>query len=100
MRQKQMHRQSTEQCLPRGEAMWRDRLGVWDWQMQAIICKMGKQGPIVQHRELYSISYDKKLWKKYEKECIAESLFCMVEISTTLQIHFRLPRRLSGKESA
>ena len=84
--------------------MRRDRLGVWDWQMQAIICKMGKQGPIVRHRELYSISYDKKLWKKNMKKnvyiCIAESLFCMVEISTTLQIHFGLPRRLSGKESA
>ena len=38
----------------------RDGLGVWDQQMQAIVHKMDKQrGPIVQHRERYSISCDK-----------------------------------------
>ena len=34
--------------------------GGWDQQMQAIIYRMGKQqGPIVQHRELYSVFCDK-----------------------------------------
>ena len=38
----------------------RDGLEVWDYQMQTIIYRMNKkQGPTVQHRELYSISCDK-----------------------------------------
>ena len=38
----------------------RDELGVWDQQMQTIIYRMDKQqGPIVQHRELYSASHNK-----------------------------------------
>ena len=38
----------------------RDGLGVWDQQMQTITCKMKKQqGPTVQHRELYSVSWNK-----------------------------------------
>ena len=36
-----------------------DGLGVWDQQMQTNIYRMDKQGPTVQHRELYSISCDK-----------------------------------------
>ena len=44
--------------LPRGGG--RDGLGVWDQQMQTIIYRMDKQkGPTVQHKELYSISWDK-----------------------------------------
>ena len=45
-----------------------------------------QQGPIVQDRKLYSISYDKSQWKrilKKEKICITESLGT-VEINTTL----------------
>ena len=39
---------------------WRGGLGVWDWQMQATIYRKDKQqGPIVEHRELYSISCGK-----------------------------------------
>ena len=34
----------------------RDGLGAWGWQMQTVRYKMDKPGPIVQHRELYSIS--------------------------------------------
>ena len=38
----------------------RDGLEVWDYQMQTIIYRMNKkQGPTVQHRELYSICYHK-----------------------------------------
>ena len=48
--------QRTDLWLPRE----RDKLGVWDQQMQTVIYRMDKQqGPTVQHRELYSISYDK-----------------------------------------
>ena len=39
-------------------------MGVWDYQMLSIIYRMDKQGPTVQHRELYSISYDKSEWKR------------------------------------
>ena len=43
-----------------GEGWGRDGLGVWDQQMQTIIYKMDRQqGLTVQHRELYSMSYDK-----------------------------------------
>ena len=35
----------------------RDKLGVWDWQIQTTLYKINeKQGPV---RELYSISYNK-----------------------------------------
>ena len=35
-------------------------VGVWDEQMQTIIYRVDKQqGPTVEHRELYSISWDK-----------------------------------------
>ena len=38
----------------------RDELGVWGYYMQTITFKMDKQqGPTVQHRELYPISWDK-----------------------------------------
>ena len=38
----------------------RDKLGVWDSQVQTTICKIHKQpGPSVWHRELYSISCNK-----------------------------------------
>ena len=38
----------------------RDRLGVWNEQIQTIIYRIGnQQDPTVQHRKLYSISYNK-----------------------------------------
>ena len=58
---------------------------------------MGKQqGPPVQHREIYSIFYDKPYGKEYKKEhiyidiyihthtyiCKTESLCCTIEIDT------------------
>ena len=53
------HRNQTYGC--QGEGGWRrDGLGVWDQRVQTIMYKMDKkQGPTVQHRELYSISCDK-----------------------------------------
>ena len=52
------HREQMRGCQGGGE--WgRDGLGVWDQQMQTIIYRIDKQGPTVQHRELYSISCDK-----------------------------------------
>ena len=57
--------------VAKGERGWgRDKLGVWDQQMQTTVQKIDKQqGPNVQHRELYSISllttYN---GKEYEKE--------------------------------
>ena len=58
-------KQRTDLWLPRGEEVWeRDEVGVWDQQMQTVIYRMDKQGPTVQHRELYSISCDKPQWKR------------------------------------
>ena len=37
----------------------RDKLGIWDQQIQTTMYKIDKQSPTVQHRELYSVSYDK-----------------------------------------
>ena len=31
---------------------------------------MGKQGPTVWNKGLYSVSCDKLQWKEYEKECL------------------------------
>ena len=45
--------------LPRGDGWGDGWIGVQDQQMQTIICRMDKQGPTVQHRELYPISWDK-----------------------------------------
>ena len=44
----------------RGKEVGRDKLGVWDQQIQTTVYKVDKQqGPTVQHRELYSISCNK-----------------------------------------
>ena len=46
--------------LPSRVSWERDGVGVCDQQMQAFIWRMDKQqGPTVQHREVYSILYDK-----------------------------------------
>ena len=46
--------------LPRRGEWEREGLGVWGQQMQTIMYRMDKQqGPTVQHRELYSTSFDK-----------------------------------------
>ena len=52
--------QKTNLGLQKGKVWERDRLGVWDQQIQTTIYKIDKQqGPTVQHRELFSISCDK-----------------------------------------
>ena len=46
--------------ITKGERGWgRDKVGVWDQQIQATVYEIDKQGPTVQHRELYSISCNK-----------------------------------------
>ena len=46
----------------------KDGLGVWGQQMPIITYRMDKQqGPIIQHREVYSISWDKPYWKRILK---------------------------------
>ena len=37
----------------------RDGVGIQGWQIKTIICRKDKQGPTIQHRELYSVSCDK-----------------------------------------
>ena len=61
MKQKQNHGYREQTGGYQGGGGWgRDGLGVWGQQMQTIIYRMDKQqGPTVQHRKLYSISYDK-----------------------------------------
>ena len=60
-KQKETHRLREQTCgCQRGGEEGEDGLGVWGQQMQNIICRMDKQQcPTVQHRELYSVSYDK-----------------------------------------
>ena len=57
--QKQTHRHRKQTYgYQRGRA-GRDKLGVWDQQIQTTVDKIDKQqGPTVQHKELYSISCD------------------------------------------
>ena len=48
----------TRLAVAKGEEKW--GMGTWDKYMQIIIYRMDKQqGPTVQHRKLYSISYGK-----------------------------------------
>ena len=58
--QKETHRHRKQTYGYQSRKGKEDKLGVWDQQTQTIIYRMDKQqGPIVQHRELYSISYNK-----------------------------------------
>ena len=50
--------QRTDLWLPRERE--RDGLGVWGQQMQTITFRIDKQqGPTIQHKELYPVSWDK-----------------------------------------
>ena len=58
-------------------------------------CRMDKQVPTVEHRELYPISWDRPGWKIIFKKqctyiCMTESLYCAAEIGTTLLINYTL----------
>ena len=59
-------------CGCQGEVGWgRDGSEVWGQQTQTAIYRMDKQqGPTVEHKELYSLPYDKPQRKKYLEECI------------------------------
>ena len=61
LKQKQTYRHRKQTYgYPRGKAEGRDKLGVWDQEIQAIIYKINKQkGPTLQHRALYSKSCNK-----------------------------------------
>ena len=51
--------QKTNIWLPKGTKGRRDKLGVWDQQIQTTIYNIDKQqGLTLQHRELYSVSYN------------------------------------------
>ena len=66
-RQTHRHREQTH-GYKRGGPWGRDRLGVCAQQMQTITYRMDEErGPNVQHKELYSISWDKPQWKRTEK---------------------------------
>ena len=56
--QKQIHIDNKLVVAKEEEELGRDGLGVWDQQTQTIMYNMDKQGPTVQCRELYIISYD------------------------------------------
>ena len=52
-KQKQTH-SPRKQTYGYKRGKWVDKLGVWDQQIQTIICNTDKQqDPTVQHRELY-----------------------------------------------
>ena len=60
MKQKQIHRYKEQICGCQGWECGEGWIGSWDQQIQTITYRMDKQqGPTVQHRELYSISYNK-----------------------------------------
>ena len=71
-KQKQTHRHREQTCCCQGGGEWgRGGLGVWGQKMKTITFRMDKQqGPTVQHRELYPISWDKLYGKEYRKECM------------------------------
>ena len=58
-KQTDRHREQTYGC--QGGGGWgTNEVGGWDQQIQTIVYRMDKQqGPTVQHREQYSISYGK-----------------------------------------
>ena len=60
---KQTHRRTgrTRKLQTHRMDLWVPRgwLGVWDSQEQTIICRLDKQGPTVQDRDLYSVPRDK-----------------------------------------
>ena len=67
-KQKQTHRHRKQTYDYRRGKGDRDKLGVWDQQIQTTIYKIDKrQGPSVQHRELYSVSFNKLQWKRIYK---------------------------------
>ena len=58
-KQTHRHREQTCGCQQGGRSEW-DGPGVWGQQGQTITFRMDKQqGPTVQHRDLYPVSWDR-----------------------------------------
>ena len=82
--------------VTKGEERRKDKLGVWDQQIQTTTYKIDKQqDPTAYHRELYSKSYNKndgKNVKKYTHTCVQLSHFAVQQkltqnyTSTILQL--------------
>ena len=62
-KQKQTHIEDKGMVTKEKKGQGRNELGDWD-QIQIAVYKIEKQGPIVWHRELYSISYTKPQWER------------------------------------
>ena len=78
--------------VTKGEERRKDKLGVWDQQIQMTTYKIDKQqDPTAYHRELYSKLCNKndgKNVKKYTHVCTTESLCCITETNTKLYINY------------
>ena len=61
IKQKQTYRHRKQTYgYQRGKAEGRDKLGVWDQEIQTIIYTINEQqGPTLQHRAIYSITCNK-----------------------------------------
>ena len=65
MKQKLTHIENRSVIAKRGEEQGREKLGGWGQEIQTITHRVdGQEHPTVQHRELYSISWDKLQWKR------------------------------------
>lgn len=92
------HTQKTNSRLRKKKGSGRDKLGVWDQQIQTTTHKTVKQqGPTVNIRELHSMCYNQPLWKTMKKNtciltqtyiCINESLCHTPKIYTASYINY------------
>ena len=53
--------QETNLWLPKRKGEKKDKLGVWDQQMETTMSKTKQYGPTVQQNEIYSITCNKPL---------------------------------------
>ena len=54
--------QETNLWLPKRKGEKKDKLGIWDQQMETTMSKNKQYDPTVQQREIYSITCNKPLW--------------------------------------
>ena len=84
----------SELTVPRGRGRGRGGQGVWDGRGHTAVFNMeNQQGPAGEHRELCSMSRGsldgRGVWGRMDTcVCIAESLCCPPEITTTLLISY------------
>ena len=67
MKQKQTYRHRKQISGYQKGKGGRDKLGIWDQQIQTTVCKADKQSLTVQCRGLYSISYNNIMEKNTEQ---------------------------------